>query len=236
MSATPRSCLDSLTRWVVLGSYLAALLVFFASLALTIQGQIWVGQVGDVSSVSLASVSVIYVLSQDRFRRAGYTEMKSIILGVLFANAFLQCYELAYGVTWGLSALASDPPTLTGTDVRTFLLWLVMISPILLVREHLRVRWASTALLSLTGAVWVLWILYGFPQYYVAGYFFPQVLRTSDPFHLSLWLNFGTKALLALFFVSMLEPLNALSRALARISPSRASAKDGTPAESQKTG
>jgi hypothetical protein len=218
MSATLR-ILDRLTRWVVLGSYMAALLVFFASLALTLQGQIWVVQVGSVSSISLASVSVVYALSQYRFKSVGYTEMKSIVLGVLFANAFLQCYELAYGLTWGLSALTYDPPSLTGTELRTFLLWLVMISPVFLVHEHLRFKRASAALLSLTVAVWAVWILYGFPQYYLSGYFFPQVLKTSDPYHLSLWLNFGSKALLAVFFVSLLEPLKALKSVLARLLP-----------------
>jgi len=202
---------------VVLGSYFAALLVLLASVVLTFEGQIWVGQVGDVSSISLASVSVIYVLGQYRFRSVGYTEMKSIVLGVLLANAFLQCYELIYGLTWGLSALLSDPPTVTGTDLRTFLLWIVMISPILLVHEHLSFKRTSAALLSLTGAVWVVWILYGFPQYYLSGYFFPQVLKTSDPFHLSLWLNFGSKALLAVFFVSMLEPFKALRNTRSRL-------------------
>jgi len=205
------------TRWVVLGSYVAAFVVLLASLVLTVQGRIWVAQLGDISSVSLASVSVIYALGQYRFESAGYTGMKSIVLGVLLANAFLQCYELIYGLTWAISGLYYDPPSVTGTDVRTFLLWLVMISPVLLVHEHLRFKRTSAALLSLTGAVWAIWILYGFPQYYLSGYFFPQVLKTSDPYHLSLWLNFGSKALLAAFFVSLLEPSKALRDALARI-------------------
>jgi hypothetical protein len=214
--ASLRGHLDGLTRLVVRGSYVAALLVLLASLVLTFQGQIWVAQVGDVSSISLALISVIYVLSQYRFKSVGYTEVKSITMGVLFANAFLQCYELIYGLTWVLSALFNDPPPVTGTEVRTFLLWLVMISPILLVHEHLRFKWTSAVFLSLTGLAWVAWILFGFPQYYLSGYFFPQILKTSDPYHLSLWLNFGSKALLAAFFVSLLEPLKAIRSALGR--------------------
>jgi len=205
-----------LMHWLVLSSYVASLLAFAAALVLTFQGQLWVGPLGDVSSISVGSVAVIYSLSQYRFRVAGYTEMKSVVLGVLFANAFLQCYELAYGLTFGLSAALGDPPTLTGSDVRTFILWLVMISPILLVHEHLRFKRASLAILSLTGAVWVVWILYGFPQYYYSGFAFAQILKTSDPFHVSLWLNFGSKALLAVFFVSLLEPMRALKAALGR--------------------
>ncbi|HUK74733.1 MAG TPA: hypothetical protein VLU99_02990, partial [Nitrososphaerales archaeon] len=176
-----------LMHWFVIGSYFAALLAFAAALVLTGEGRLWVGPLGDVSSISVGSVAVIYALSQYRFRGAGYTEMKSVVLAVLFANAFLQCYELIYGLTFSLSAALGDPPTLTGTDVRTFILWLIMISPILLVHEELRFKRSGAALLLLFGAVWVVWILYGYPQYYYSGYAFAQVLKTSDPFHLSLW-------------------------------------------------
>jgi len=216
MPATLGEYAGRLTHWVVLCSYAAALLTFAASLILTFEGRLWVTPLGDVSSISVGSVAVIYALSQYRFKGAGYTEMKSIVLGVLFANVFLQCYELIYGLTFGVGAALGDPPTLTGTDVRTFILWLIMISPILLVHAHLRFRRTSAALLFLFAAVWAVWILYGFPQYYHSGYPFAQVLETSDPFHLSLWLNFGSKALLAVFFVSLLEPWKALKAALGR--------------------
>jgi len=219
---TFRVRLERLLHWLVLVSYVAALLVFIAALVWTFEGQLWVVSLGSVSSISVGSVSVIYVLSQYRFRGVGYTEIKSVVLAVLFANAFLQVYELIYGLTWALSAVVNDPPTVTGTDVRMFLLWIIMISPILLVHEHLRFKRTSAFLLGLTAVVWVVWILYGFPQYYLSGYFFPQVLKTSDPFHLSLWLNFGSKALLAVFFVSLLEPLKALKSALGRRGPSAA--------------
>jgi hypothetical protein len=217
MLETLRAYLDRMTRWVITVSYVAAFLAFLASLYWTLEGQLWVGAIGDVSSISVGSVAVIYALGQYRFKSVGYSGMKSIVLGVLFANAFLQCYELLYGMTFSLSALMSDPPTLTGTDVRTFLLWLIMISPVLLVHEHLRFRLTSAGLLLLTGAVWLVWILYGFPQYYYSGYAFAQVLKTSDPYHLSLWLNFGSKALLAVFFVSLLEPSKALKAAVGRL-------------------
>ena len=216
MPATLDVYAQRLMRGVVLLSYVGALLALAASLVLTVQGRLWVTPLGDVSSISVGSVAVIYALSQYRFRCAGYSEMKSVVLGVLFANAFLQCYEVAYGLTFSLSAALGDPPTLTGTDVRTFILWLIMISPILLVHEHLRFKRTSAALLFLFAAVWAVWILYGFPQYYYSGYAFAQVLKTSDPFHVSLWLNFGSKALLAVFFVSLLEPMKALKAALGR--------------------
>ncbi len=211
--------MDKAIHWVVLLSYVAAFVVLLAGLILTFEGQLWVYQIGGVSSVSLASVAVIYVVSQYRFKSVGYTEIKSIVLGILFANAFLQVYELIYRLTFSLSAALGDPPSITGTDVRIFLLWLVMISPIILVHDHLRFKWTSAALLLFLGAVWATWILYGFPQYYYSGNAFPQVLTTTDPFHLSLSLNFGSKAILAALFVSLLEPLKALRAAITRISP-----------------
>ena len=216
MPATLDVYAERLTHGVVVVSYAAAVLALAASLVLTVQGRLWVTPLGDVSSISVGSVAVIYALSQYRFKCAGYSELKSVVLGVLFANAFLQCYEVIYGLTFGLSAALGDPPTLTGTDVRTFILWLIMISPVLLVHENLRFKRTSAALLFLFGAVWVVWILYGYPQYYYSGYAFAQVLKTSDPFHLSLWLNFGSKALLAVFFVSLLEPMKALKAAMGR--------------------
>jgi hypothetical protein len=216
---SPISHPGKLTRRIVLGSYVGAFLVFLASLALTFEGRLWVSQLGDVSSVSLASVSVIYVLSQHRFRSVGYSEAKSVVLGVLFANAFLQVYELIYGLTFVLSGALAGSPSISGTQARTIVLWIIMISPVLLVREHLTFNRTSGALLAALGAVWVTWILYGFPQYYYSGYAFPQILMTTDSFDLSLWVNFGSKALLAALFVSLLEPLKALNDALARPSP-----------------
>jgi hypothetical protein len=215
--------LNKLVHRLVLGSYIAALLALLASVALTVEGKLWVSQLGDVSSISLASVSVIYVLSQHRFAKAGYSELKSIVLAVLFANAFLQVYELVYGLTFALSGALSGPPSVSGPELRTFLLWVIMISPVLLVHDHLRFKRTSAALLLLLGTVWVAWILYGFPQYYYSGYAFPRILTTSDPYYLSLWLNFGSKALLAALFVSVLEPLKALDNALARPAPIRES-------------
>lgn len=211
-----RSVFGRLVHPFVVVSYFASLLTFLAALVLTFQGRLWVGPLGDVSSVSVGSVAVIYAVGQYRFRAGGYSEVKSVVLGVLFANVFLQCYEVVYGLTFGLSAALGDPPTLTGTDVRTFILWLIMIAPIVIVHENLRLKRTGAALFALFAAIWSVWILYGFPQYYYSGYAFQQFLTTSDPFHLSLWLNFGSKAVLAVFFFSLLEPLAALKAAVGR--------------------
>ena len=209
MSGSSSGSREAILHWVVLLSYIVAGLALIASLVLTFLGDLWVYQLGAVSSVSVGCVAVLYVLGHYRFRKAGYSELKSVVLAVLYANVFLQSYELIYNVTFGVA--------LTGTEARALLLWLIMISPIILVQEDLRFGQATASVLLLFAAVWIVWILYGYPQYYYSGYSYPQILRTSDPFHLSLWLNFGSKTLLAAFFVSLLEPMKALKALLARL-------------------
>lgn len=208
--------LDRLLHWPVMVSYVAALVVFVIALILTYLGDLWVWALGGVSSISVGSVAVLYAFCQYRFRSAGFSEFLSVVIALLFANVFLQVYEVVYGLSFGLAAVVDDPVAVTGTDVRTFALWMLMILPVFLFYDRLRfTRWSAIALV-LTGLFWVVWILYGFPQYYYSGYAFHQYLKTSDPFHLSLWLNFGTKAILGVFFLSLLEPSKALKAALRR--------------------
>ncbi len=195
------------TEALVRGSYAGALALFAAAVALIALGQLWVFPLGGLSSVGLASICALYVLGEHRFRSRGAGPLESMVLAVLFANAFLQSYEIVYGLSFF--------PPMTGTELRTVILWLLMVSPLLLVRRYLRFGRASGAALAAFAAVWAVWLLYGFPQYYVEGYPFPQVLRTGDPFHLSLWLNFGSKAILAAFYASLLEPAEG-ARALVR--------------------
>ncbi len=202
----------------MIGTYVAALVGLVASIALTFLGLLWVGPLGDVSTISLGSVCVLYALSQNRFKSVGYTDLESIVLAVLFANAFLQSYELMYNLTFALVSVYGDPPSATGTETRMVILWLVMISPLLLVRKHLCFKRTGAALFLLLVGVWVIWALYGYPQYYLPGYYvLPTVLKTSDAFHLSLMLNFGSKALLAALYASLLEPSRAIRSAVARL-------------------
>ena len=201
----------------MVASYFAALLVFAWALILTYLGQLWVAPLGLVSSISVGSVAVLYSFSEYRFRSVGFSEFRSVVLALLFANAFLQVYEVIYGLTFGLSAVLYDPVTITGADVRTFVLWMLMIAPLFLVYEHLRFTKWSAIFLVITGSVWVVWILYGFPQYYYLGYSFPQFFKTDDSYEVALWLNFGSKALLGVFFLSLLEPAKALKAAIAAL-------------------
>ncbi|MDA4118393.1 MAG: hypothetical protein OK455_08630 [Thaumarchaeota archaeon] len=207
MMAMRQLSFDKLLETLVRASYVAALVVLLAALSLTFQGRLWVAPLGGISSVSVGSVSVLYALSDYRFKSAGITETKSFVLGILFSNAFLHSYEIINNVTFGV--------LFTGTEARMLVLWLVMMSPLLLVREQLQFRWTSAVLLLALASVWAAWVLYGFPQYYLQRYPLPRVLDTSDPYHLSLWFNFVSKAILAGFYASMLAPLNSLKRALA---------------------
>ncbi len=191
-------------------SYLVAAFFFAASIVMTLQGRLWVSQLGDLSSVGLGSICVLYVLSHHRFSKAGVDVGKSVVLAILFANAFLQSYEIIYGLSFGIASICCDPPSIAGSDLRTAILWVVMISPLVLVRGYLRFKWTSLVLIVSFATVWVVWVLYGFPQYYFAGYPFPNILKTDDPFHVSLWFNFGSKVILAAFFASLLEPLVGL--------------------------
>jgi hypothetical protein len=217
MISTPSDPLDRLASRLTVIAWVGALAGFVVSLALIIEGQLWVGPLGDVSAISVGCVCVIYPLSQFRFKSGGHSDADSIVLGILFSNAFLQSYEVVYNFTFAL-----DPPSVIGTEARMIVLWSIMISPILLVRKQLSFRRTSAVLLFLLAFVWIMWVLYGFPQYYLSGYYvLPTILKTQDPFHLSLWLNFGTKALLAALFITLLEPRKALSSAIARLSPSR---------------
>jgi hypothetical protein len=207
MTATASDSVDRLAGRIAVVASFGALAGLVVSLVLIVEGQLWVGALGDVSAVSVGCVCVLYPASQYRFRHGGYGNLDSIILGILFSNAFLQSYEVIYNFTFAL-----DPPSVIGTEARMIVLWAIMISPILLVRKQLRFRWPSATLLLLLALIWITWVLYGYPQYYLPSYYvLPTILKTQDAFHLSLWLNFGTKALLAALFVSLLEPQKALS-------------------------
>jgi len=207
---------ERLARVAIPLSYLLAVGALVAAVALTIEGQFLVGPLGYVSSISLGSVAAIYALGQYRFQDSGYPSAKSVVLALLFANAFLQSYELVYGLTFGLGYFMTGHIVVTGPELRSFLLWAVLISPVVLVRETLRPTSASWFLLLLAVSIWFVWILYGYPQYYLSSYAFARVLTTSDPYQTSLWLNFGSKVVIALFFISLLEPAKALRAALRR--------------------
>ena len=185
-------------------SNIAALVLFVYAVVMTAIGRFWISQLGDFSSVGLASVCILYIMGGKKFREEGLSPGKSIVLALLFGNAFLQSYEIIYNLSF--------LPAITGDEVRAIVLLLVMLSPLFLMREYLRFNArTSLPLLVMFAATWAIWVLFGFPQYYTPGYRFPRFLSSSDPYSLSLLLNYGTKAILASFFASLAEPSQAIN-------------------------
>jgi hypothetical protein len=88
-----------------------------------------------------------------------------------------------------------------------------------MLRRHLSFKKTSLAALVVFASIWIVWILYGFPQYFSNDYFYPRILKTDNPFATSLILNFSSKPILALFFISLLGAgsVNSLEVGLRRI-------------------
>ncbi len=181
---------------------LVAWLVLVGSVILVALGQFWLSIIEDASPVSTGAVSGLYLLTDSRLRRDGVSQGESIILSVLFANVFLQTFELIYHFTFPVYLNYFQPPFLGGDAVRYLALEGTMLLPVLLLRRHLHFGILSAGLLSCFVASWAVWILYGFPQYFTDAFYFPRLLSSQDSFHLSLLLNYGSKTILALFFGS----------------------------------
>jgi hypothetical protein len=131
-------------------------------------------------------------------------KIDSIIFGILFPAAFLSTYEIIYHFSF-LPSPTSSILSQLGADLRYLATEGVVILPLILLRKSLVFRRISGALLIIFGAIWIVWLLYGFPQYYISGMPYPPVLKTSDPWHTSLFYNFGSKTVLAVFFASILK-------------------------------
>jgi hypothetical protein len=172
---------------------------------LTIEGDLWIDPLGGMSSVSLAGASGLYLLTELHLSRMGTPIGQAIVLAILFANAFLQAYEIIYHFTFPVYLNYFRFPFLNGDGIRFLFLDGIMLLPLILIKKYLSATRLTWLLLVLFLLVWGAWILYGFPQYFSQGYYFPRLLEASDPFHTSLYLNFGSKALLACFFASFLQ-------------------------------
>ncbi len=135
----------------------------------------------------------------------GETPVESIVLAILFVNVFLQTYELIYHFTFPVYLNYFRLPFLNGDAIRYIVLEVIMLLPLLLVMKNLKMRRLSLMFVFIFAIVWAEWILCGFPQYFSVGYFYPVFLPAVDPYHLSLYLNFGSKVVLACFFASLLQ-------------------------------
>lgn len=165
-------------------------------------GHLLVGFLGDVSAVSAGAASGLYLLAERRF---GRDRLTSTVLALLFVNVFLQTYEVLYHFSFPVYFNYFKWPFLDGDSLRYLAGEGVVLLPILLVRSRLRFTRIGAGLVALFVLIWGVWILFGFPQYFAPGYFYPQFLASADPYRLSLALNFGSKVVLAVVFASLLE-------------------------------
>jgi hypothetical protein len=165
----------------------------------------WLDNFSGVSAFTLGCVSGLYLLSENTLTKNLHTP-DSVILSILYAASFVASYEVIYHYTFPVSLNYLRPPFLGGQEIRYLVTNGVMILPVLLMTKHLKVKRTGLILLTAFVATWTTWILYGFPQYFANGYYYPVFLKTEDPYTLSLRLNFGSKVLLAAFFGSCLNP------------------------------
>ncbi len=130
---------------------------------------------------------------------------QSIVLAILFANVFVQSNEVVYHFTFPVYLNYFKAPFFNGDDARYLAMEVPMLVPVVLVWRHLRFGYLSAVLLLSFVMTWGGWVLFGFPQYFVGSMYYPQVLTTTDSYHLSLALNFLSKTLLVLLFASVAQ-------------------------------
>ena len=198
-----------------------AFIALATSVGLAVLGQYWIAALGNISPFSTGAISGLYLLTESRLRRDGVSAGESIILSILFANVFAQTFEIVYHFTFPVYLNYFRPPFFDGSDVRYLVLEGVMLVPVFLVKRHLRFGALSAGLLTCFLVAWTTWVLFGFPQYFTGSFYFPRFFVASDPYLLSLYLNFGSKTILALFFASLVWPPNPwfLSSARSPASP-----------------
>lgn len=155
--------------------------------------------------MATGSISALYLLSSHRFSGGVISRGETIVLALLYANSFAQSFEIIYHFAFPVYLNYFRFPFLTGEEVRYLVFETAMLLPLMLVRRFLRVKTESVILITIFAIIWAIWILHGFPQYYVAGYYYPRVLITGNPYALGLILNFVSKTILAAFFASLLN-------------------------------
>jgi hypothetical protein len=188
--------LSSLLRFI-------AFVVLAISVAFAVLGQYWIAALGGISPFSTGAISGLYLLTDSRLRRDGASAGESIIPSILFANVFVQAFEIVYHFSFPVYLNYFRPPFFDGSEIRYLVLEGVMLVPVLLVRRHLRFGALSAGLLACFFVAWTTWVLFGFPQYFTGSFYYPRFFVASNPYHLSLFLDFGAKTILALFFASL---------------------------------
>lgn len=161
---------------------------------------------GYISSVSLGSVGALFILSEYSFSKGGdMSKLDAIVFAILFCGSFLWIYEVIYHFSFPPD-LSSNEITQLGNGARYLATAALPIFPILLLRKRLALTRISAVLGVVFALMWILWFLYGFPQYYMNHLVYsPSILKNTDPWHTSLFFNFGSKTVLAVFFASILK-------------------------------
>jgi len=192
--------------------FVALLTLLYSIYLIVIRDQLWITILGSVGSVTIGCVGAIILLSEYCFSH--YQQMdtiSAIVFSVLFAAAFVWSYEIVYYLSfpqgWDLTSVIAISQL--GDALRTIAVAGIQLLPIILLRKKLTFGRMSAVLLALFSTTWIFWILYGFPQYYIPNYLgssiYPKIFVASDPFHVSLFFNFGSKAVLGVFFLSLLK-------------------------------
>jgi len=191
---------------------LALLCLLYSVYLIAIKEELWVTLFGNVSSVTVGCVSAIILFSEYCFsyhQKMGV--INSMVFSVLLAAAFVWSYELIYYLSfpgsWNFASITIISQL--GSTLRTIATFGIYLLPMVPLRNKLTLRRTSVVLGAIFCGMWILWILYGFPQYYLANYLtssiYPKTIVSSDPYRTSLVFNFGSKAVLGVFFISMLK-------------------------------
>ncbi|MDG6907063.1 MAG: hypothetical protein JRN20_14920 [Nitrososphaerota archaeon] len=187
-----------LLRAISLAAIVFALVVIFLH-------QFLIYTLGYISTVSLGSAGALFILSEYSFSKSGLGKVGAIIFGILFPAAFLESYEIIYHFSFTPSPHFNTFAVIGG-GIRFLATDGVVILPLVYLRNHLEFRNSSKITLIVFAGFWLIWLLYGYPQYYTQSpMYYPPILKTSDYWDTSLFLNFGSKIVLAFFFASILK-------------------------------
>ena len=134
-------------------------------------------------------------------------KLDAIVFGILFPAAFLATYEIIFHFSF-LPAPGSNDLQFLGESLRYLATEGVVLLPLIFLRKNLAFTRMSATLLVIFAAMWIVWLLYGFPQYFISGNgltYTPILFKTTDTWHTSLFYNFGSKTVFAVFFASLLK-------------------------------
>jgi hypothetical protein len=192
------------------GLRLASIITIILSIYLILQKDFWIDILGGISPITTCSISVIFVAADYSFYSKGVDKYTSIIYSIFLCNVFLQSYELIYHFTFPVHLNYFIFPFLNGQEIKYLLIEFIMILPIYFIYKHLSIKKVSFILLGLFISIWIIWILFGYPQYFIGNmeyweFFYPNIFITNDPWSVSLTLNFGSKIIFAIFFISLLN-------------------------------